>query len=156
MKLFARIAIVSFLALAAAGAELLIVKYRNPISEFLYEAEYSYVPVLQTALMVIGGMIVVAAAALAVARRISRRRRDMDILSDRAVLRWFAVAMLFVWVFCWTLISAVGCDAWLLSVAARSYLVLHGSVVAVRARDKWWILVYLLIWLFDWAIVPCM
>ena len=156
MKLFARIAIVSSLALAAAGADLLIVKYRNPISEFLYEAEYSYVPVLQTAFMAIGGMIVAAAAALAVARRISRRRRDMDILSDCAVLRWFAVAMLFIWAFCWTLIFAVGCDAWLLSVAAISYLVLHGSVVAVRAKDKWWILVYLLIWLFNWAIVPCM
>ena len=156
MKKQTKAIIIASLALVAAGAELLIVKYRNPISEFLYEAEYSYVPVLQTALMVIGGMIVVAAAALAVARRISRRRRDMDILSDRAALRGFAVAMLFVWVFCWTLICAVGCDAWLLAVAAISYLVLHGSVVAVRARDKWWILVYLLIWLFYCAIVPCM
>ncbi len=156
MKKQTKAIIIASLALAAAGAELLIVKYRNPISEFLYEAEYSYVPVLQTAFTAIGGMIVAAAAALAVARRISRRRRDMDILSDPAALRCFAIAMLFVWVFCWTLIFAVGCDAWPLSVAAISYLVLHGSVVAVRAKDKWWILVYLLIWLFDWAIIPCM
>ena len=155
MKKQTKAIIISSLVLAA-GAELLIIKYRNPISEFLYESHCSYVPVLQTAFMAIGGMIVAAAAALAVARRISRRSRDMDILSDRAALRCFAIAMLFVWVFCWTLISAVGCDAWLLSVAAISYLVLHGSVVAVRAKDKWWILVYLLIWLFYCAIVPCM
>ena len=137
--------IVSSLAFAAAGVEWLIIKYRNLIGEFiLYDP---YVSVVRTALMVIGGMIISVAASFIVSRRISDRKYDLNIVSDRAALRGFAVAMLFVWVFCWTLMCAVGCDAAPFEAGAMSCLALWGSVVAIRANRKRWIIVYFLMWM---------
>ena len=151
MKPFARMILVSFLALAA-GVEWLIIKYRNPIQEFMiYD---SHVSVVRTALMVIGGVIVIAAAAFAVSRRISHRKCDLDIVSDRAALRGFAVAMLLVLVFCWTLMGSVLCYAVPFQTGAMSCLAVLGSVVAIRAKRKRWIIVYWLIWMFASALWP--
>ena len=150
MKPFARMILVSSLALAA-GVEWLIIKYRNPIREFMFYD--SHVSVVRTALMVIGGVIVIAAAAFAVSRRISHRKCDLDIVSDRAALRGFAVAMLFVWVFCWTLMCS-DCDAMPFQAGAMSCLAVVGSVVAIRAKRKRWIIVYWLIWMFASALAP--
>ena len=152
MKPFARIILVSSLALAAAAVEWSIIKYRNPIREFMFYD--SHVSVVRTALMVIGGVIVIAAVAFAVSRRISHRKCDLDIVSDRAALRGFAVAMLFVFVFCWTLMGTVGCDAMLFQAGAMSCLAVVGSVVAIRAKRKRWIIVYLLIWMLFVALAP--
>ena len=161
MKPFARInlssaalrrgILVSSLALAA-GVEWLIIKYRNPIREFMFYD--SHVSVVRTALMVIGGMIIVAAAAVAISSRISRRKCDLDIVSDRAALRGFAVAMLFVFVFCWTLMGTVGCDAMLFQDGAMSCLAVVGSVFAIRAKRKRWIIVYFLIWMLAGTLAP--
>ena len=161
MKPFARInlssvalrrgILVSSLALAA-GVEWLIIKYRNPIREFMFYD--SHVSVVRTALMVIGGVIVIAAAAFAVSMRISHRKCDLGIVSDRAALRGFAVAMLFVFVFCWTLMGTVGCDAMLFQAGAMSCLAVVGSVFAIRAKRKRWIIVYWLIWMFAGALAP--
>lgn len=143
--------LVSFLALAAA-VEWLIIKYRNPIQEFmLYN---SHISVVRMALMVVGGMIIVAAAAFAVSRRISHRKCDLDIVSDRAALRGFAIAMLLVLVFCWTLMGSVLCDAMPFQTGAMSCLAVVGSVVAIRAKRKRWIIVYWLIWMFASALWP--
>lgn len=151
MKPFARMIFVSSLAFAAA-VEWLIIKYRNPIREFMiYD---SHVSVVRTALMVIGGVIVIAAAAFAVSRRISHRKCDLDIVSDRAALRGFAVAMLLVFVFCWTLMGSVLCDAVPFQAGAMSCLAVVGSVVAIRAKRKRWIIVYWLIWMFASALWP--
>ena len=151
MKPFARMILVSFLALAA-GVEWLIIKYRNPIQEFMiYD---SHVSVVRTALMVIGGVIVIAAAAFAVSRRISHRKCDLDIVSDRAALRGFAIAMLLVLVFCWTLMGSVLCYAVPFQTGAMSCLAVLGSVVAIRAKRKRWIIVYWLIWMFASALWP--
>ena len=95
----------------------------------------SHVSVVRTALMVIGGVIVIAAAAFAVSMRISHRKCDLGIVSDRAALRGFAVAMLFVFVFCWTLMGTVGCDAMLFQAGAMSCLALFGSLVAIRVAS---------------------
>ena len=161
MKPFARInlssaalrrgILVSSLALAA-GVEWLIIKYRNPIREFMFYD--SHVSVVRTALMVIGGVIVIAAAAFAVSRRISHRKCDLDIVSDRAALRGFAIAMLLVLVFCWTLMGGLGCDAMPLQAGAMSCLALFGSLVAIRVKRKRWIIVYWLIWMFAGALCP--
>ena len=161
MKPFARInlssaalrrgILVSFLVLAA-GVEWLIIKYRNPIREFMFYD--SHVSVVRTALMVIGGVIVIAAVAFAVSRRISHRKCDLDIVSDRAALRGFAIAMLLVSVFCWTLMGELGCDAMPLQAGAMSCLAVVGSVVAIRAKRKRWIIVYWLIWMFAGALCP--
>ena len=152
MKPFARIILVSSLALAAAAVEWLIINYRNPIREFMFYD--SHVSVVRTALMVIGGVIVIAAAAVAISSRISHRKCDLDIVSDRAALRGFAVAMLFVLVFCWTLMGTVGCDAMPLQAGAMSCLAVVGSVFAIRAKRKRWITVYWLIWMFAGALCP--
>ena len=162
MKPFARInlssaalrmgILVSSLVLAAAAVEWLIIKYRNPIREFMFYN--SQVSIVRTALMVTGGLIVVVAAAFAVSRRISHRKCDLDIVSDRAALRGFAVAMLFVFVFCWTLMGELGCDAMPLQAGAMSCLALFGSLVAIRAKRKRWIIVYWLIWMFAGALCP--
>ena len=104
--------------------------------------------------MVIGGVIVIAAAAFAVSRRISHRKCDLDIVSDRAALRGFAVAMLLVLVFCWTLMCELGCDAMPLQAGAMSCLALFGSLVAIRVKRKRWIIVYWLIWMFAGAVCP--
>lgn len=149
MKPFGRISLFSSLALVAAGVEWLIIKYCNPIREFMFYD--SHVSVVRTALMVIGGVIVIAAAAFAVSMRISHRKCDLDIVSDRAALRGFAVAMLFVFVFCWTLMGTVGCDAMLFQAGAMSCLAVVGSVVAIRAKRKRWIIVYFLIWMLAGA-----
>ncbi len=154
MKPFARIILVSSLALAVASAEWLIIKYRNPIREFMFYD--SHVSVVRTALMVIGGVIVIAAAAFAVSRRISHRKCDLDIVSDRAALRGFAVAMLLVLVFCWTLMCELGCDAMPLQAGAMSCLVVVGSVFAIRAKRKRWIVVYFLIWMLAGALAPAL
>ena len=146
-----RVILVSSLALAA-GVEWSIIKYRNPIREFMFYD--SHVSVVRTALMVIGGMIIVAAAAVAISSRISRRKCDLDIVSDRAALRGFAVAMLFVFVFCWTLMGTVGCDAMLFQAGAMSCLAVVGSVFAIRAKRKRWISVYFLIWVLTSALAP--
>jgi hypothetical protein len=114
----------------------------------------SHVSVVRTALMVIGGVIVIAAAAFAVSRRISHRKCDLDIVSDRAALRGFAVAMLLVLVFCWTLMGSVLCDAMPFLAGAMSCLAVVGSVVAIRAKRKRWIIVYWLIWMFAGALAP--
>ena len=161
MKPFARInlsfaalrrgILVSFLAIAA-GVEWLIIKYSNPIREFMFYN--SQVSIVRTALMVTGGLIVVVAAAFAVSRRISHRKCDLDIVSDRAALRGFAVAMLLASVFCLTLMSVVGCDAVPLQAGAMSCLTLLGSVVAIRAKRKRWIIVYFLIWMLVGALAP--
>ena len=161
MKPFARInlssaalrrgILVSSLALAA-GVEWLIIKYRNPIREFMFYD--SHISVVRMALMVVGGMITVAAIALAVSRRISHRKCGLDIVSDRAALRGFAVAMLFVFVFCWTLMGTVGCDAMLFQAGTMSCLAVVGSVFAIRAKRKRWIIVYFLIWMLVGALVP--
>ena len=161
MKPFARIdlssaalrrrIIVSSLALAA-GVEWLIIKYRNPIREFMFYD--SHVSVVRTALMVIGGVIVIAAAAFAVSRRISHRKCDLDIVSDRAALRGFAVAMLLVLVFCWTLMCELGCDAMPLQAGAMSCLAVVGSVFAIRAKRKRWIIVYIIIWMLVGTLAP--
>ncbi len=143
--------LVSSLALVAA-TEWLIIKYRNPIREFMFYD--SHVSVVRTALMVIGGVIVIAAAAFAVSRRISHRKCDLDIVSDRAALRGFAVAMLLASVFCLTLMSVVRCDAVPLQAGAMSCLALLGSVVAIRAKRKRWIIVYFLIWMLVGALAP--
>ena len=151
MKPFARMILVSSLALAAS-VEWLIIKYRNPIREFMiYD---SHVSVVRTALMVIGGVIVIAAAAFAVSRRISHRKCDLDIVSDRAALRGFAIAMLLVLVFCWTLMGSVLCYAVPFQTGAISCLAVVGSVVAIRAKRKRWIIVYWLIWMFASALWP--
>lgn len=151
MKPFARMIFVLSFALAA-GVEWLIIKYRNPIREFMiYD---SHVSVVRTALMVIGGVIVIAAAAFAVSRRISHRKCDLDIVSDRAALRGFAIAMLLVLVFCWTLMGSVLCDAVPFQTGAMSCLAVVGSVVAIRAKRKRWIIVYWLIWMFASALWP--
>jgi len=142
--------LVSSLALAA-GVEWLIIKYRNPIREFMFYD--SHISVVRMALMVVGGMIIVAAAAFAVSRRISHRKCDLDIVSDRAALRGFAVAMLFVLVFCWTLMCS-DCDAMPFQAGAISCLALFGSVVAIRANRKRWIIVYLIIWMLAGALAP--
>ena len=152
MKHFARIILVSSLALAAASAEWLIIMYRDPIRKFMFYD--SHVLVVRTALMVTGGLIVVAAVAFAVSTRISHRKCDLDILSDRAALRGFAVAMLLVLVFCWTLMCMVGCDAVPLQAGAMSCLALLGSVVAIRAKRKRWIIAYWLIWMLFAALCP--
>ena len=161
MKPFARINLssvalrtgirVSSLALAA-GVEWLIIKYSNQIREFMFYD--SQVSIVRTALMVTGGLIVVAAAAFAVSRRISHRKCDLDIVSDRAALRGFAIAMLLVLVFCWTLMGALGCDAMPLQAGAMSCLALFGSLVAIRAKRKRWIIVYFLIWILTGALAP--
>ena len=161
MKPFARIdlssaalrrrIIVSSLALAA-GVEWLIIKYRNPIREFMFYD--SHVSVVRTALMVIGGVIVIAAAAFAVSRRISHRKCDLDIVSDRAALRGFAIAMLLVLVFCWTLMCELGCDAMPLQAGAMSCLAVVGSVFAIRAKRKRWIIVYIIIWMLVGTLAP--
>ena len=161
MKPFARInlssaalrmgILVSSLALAA-GVEWLIIKYRNPIREFMFYN--SHISVVRMALMVVGGMIIVAAAAFAVSRRISHRKCDLDIVSDRAALRGFAVAMLLVFVFCWTLMCELGCDAMPLQAGAMSCLAVVGSVFAIRAKRKRWIIVYWLIWVLTSALAP--
>ena len=151
MKPFARIILVSSLALAVA-TEWLIIKYRNPIREFMFYD--SHVSVVRTALMVIGGVIVIAAAAFAVSRRISHRKCDLDIVSDRAALRGFAIAMLLVLVFCWTLMCELGCDAMPLQAGAMSCLAVVGSVFAIRAKRKRWIIVYFLIWMLTGALAP--
>lgn len=145
-----RLILVASLALAAVGVEWLLIAYRDPLHVFIsYDP---HVSVVRTALMVAGGLIVVAAAALAVSRRISPRRRALAIVSDRAAVRGFAVAMLLVWVFCWTLMGCVGCDATSFGAGAQSFLTLFGSAVAIRAKDKWWIIVYWLIWLLCGAL----
>jgi hypothetical protein len=151
MKPLARMILVSSLVLAAA-AEWLIIKYRNPIWEFMFYD--SHVSVVRTALMVIGGVIVIAAVAFAVSRRISHRKCDLDIVSDRAALRGFAVAMLLLFVFCWTLMCSVHGDAMPFQAGAMSCLVVVGSVVAIRAKRKRWIIVYWLIWMFAGALCP--
>ena len=161
MKPFARInlssvalrmgILVSSLVLAVA-AEWSIIKYRNPIREFMFYDPH--VSVVRTALVVIGGMIIVAAAAFAVSRRISHRKCDLDIVSDRAALRGFAVAMLLVVVFCWTLMCSVHGDAMPFQAGAMSCLAVVGSVVAIRAKRKRWIIVYLLIWMLFVALGP--
>ena len=161
MKPFARINLssvalrtgirVSSLALAA-GVEWLIIKYSNQIREFMFYD--SQVSIVRTALMVTGGLIVVAAAAFAVSRRISHRKCDLDIVSDRAALRGFAIAMLLVLVFCWTLMGALGCDAMPLQAGAMSCLALFGSLVAIRAKRKRGIIVYFLIWILTGALAP--
>ena len=143
--------LVSSLALVA-GVEWLIIKYRNPIREFMFYD--SHVSVVRTALMVIGGVIVIAAAAFAVSRRISHRKCDLDIVSDRAALRGFAVAMLLVLVFCWTLMGELGCDAMPLQAGAMSCLALFGSLVAIRVKRKRWIIVYWLIWMLAGTLAP--
>ena len=143
--------LVSSLALAA-GVEWLIIKYRNPIREFMFYD--SHISVVRMALMVIGGVIVIAAAAFAVSRRISHRKCDLDIVSDRAALRGFAVAMLLVFVFCWTLMCSVRCDAMPFQAGAMSCLAVVGSVVAIRAKRKRWIIVYFLIWTLTVALAP--
>ncbi len=162
MKPFARInlssaalrrgILVSSLVLAAAAVEWSIIKYRNPIREFMFYD--SHVSVVRTALMVIGGVIVIAAVAFAVSRRISHRKCDLDIVSDRAALRGFAVAMLLVLVFCWTLMCSVLCDAMPFQAGAMSCLAVVGSVVAIRAKRKRWIIVYFLIWMLTGALAP--
>ena len=161
MKSFARInlssvalrmgILVSSLVLAVA-AEWSIIKYRNPIREFMFYDPH--VSVVRTALVVIGGMIIVAAAAFAVSRRISHRKCDLDIVSDRAALRGFAVAMLLVVVFCWTLMCSVHGDAMPFQAGAMSCLAVVGSVVAIRAKRKRWIIVYILIWMLFVALAP--
>ena len=151
MKPFARIILVSSLVLAA-GVEWLIIKYRNPIREFMFYD--SQVSIVRTALMVIGGMIIVAAVAFAVSRWISHRKCDLDILSDRAALRGFAVAMLLALVFCMTLMSIVECDAMPLQAGAMSCLALFGSLVAIRAKRKRWIIFYFLIWMLAGTLAP--
>ena len=151
MKPVARIILVSSLALAA-GVEWLIIKYRDPIREFMFYD--SQVSIARMALMVTGGLIVVAAVAFAVSRRISHRKCDLDIVSDRAALRGFAVAMLLVLVFCWTLMCELGCDAMPLQAGAMSCLAVVGSVFAIRAKRKRWIIVYWLIWMFAGALCP--
>ena len=55
MKPFARIILVSSLALAVASAEWLIIMYRDPIREFMFYD--SHVSVVRTALMVTGGLL---------------------------------------------------------------------------------------------------
>ena len=152
MKPFARMILVSFLVLAVASAEWLIIMYRDPIREFMFYN--TQVSIVRTALMVTGGLIVVVAAAFAVSRRISHRKCDLDIVSDRTALRGFAVAMLLVLVFCLTLMSVVGCDAVPLQAGAMSCLALFGSVVAIRAKRKRWIIVYFLIWMLVGALAP--
>ena len=162
MKPFARInlssvalrrgILVSSLALAVASAEWLIIMYRDPIREFMFYN--SQVSIVRTALMVTGGLIVVVAAAFAVSRRISHRKCDLDIVSDRAALRGFAVAMLLVLVFCWTLMCSVHGDAMPFQAGAISCLALFGSVVAIRANRKRWIIVYLVIWMLTVALAP--
>ena len=152
MKPFARIILVSSLALAVVSAEWLIIMYRDPIREFMFYD--SQVSIARTALMVTGGLIVVAAVAFAVSRRISHRKCDLDILSDRAALRGFAVAMLLALVFCLTLMSIVGCDAVPLQAGIMSCLALLGSVVAIRAKRKRWIIAYWLIWVLTGALAP--
>ena len=152
MKPFGRISLFSSLALVAAGVEWLIIKYRNTIREFMFYD--SHVSVVRTALMVIGGVIVIAAVAFAVSRRISHRKCDLDIVSDRAALRGFAIAMLLVSVFCWTLMGELGCDAMPLQAGAMSCLAVVGSVFAIRAKRKRWIIVYWLIWMFAGALCP--
>ncbi|MBQ4385288.1 MAG: hypothetical protein II823_05135, partial [Kiritimatiellae bacterium] len=132
--------------------EWLIIKYRNPIREFMFYD--SHISVVRMALMVIGGVIVIAAAAFAVSRRISHRKCDLDIVSDRAALRGFAVAMLLVFVFCWTLMCSVRCDAMPFQAGAMSCLAVVGSVVAIRAKRKRWIIVYFLIWTLTVALAP--
>ena len=151
MKHYARIILVSSLALAAAAVEWSIIKYRNPIRVFVFYDPH--VSVVRTALMVIGGVIVVAAAAFAVSRRISHRKCELDIVSDHAALGGFAAAMLFVLVFCWTLMCS-GCDAMPFQAGAISCLALFGSVVAIRANRKRWIIVYLIIWMLTGALAP--
>ena len=138
--------------LAAAAVEWSIIMYRNPIWEFMFYD--SHVSVVRTALAVIGGMIIVAAVAFAVSRWISHRKCDLDILSDRAALRGFAVAMLLALVFCMTLMSIVECDAMPLQAGAMSCLALFGSLVAIRVKRKRWIIVYWLIWMFAGALCP--
>jgi ABC-type xylose transport system permease subunit len=133
------------------GVEWLRIKYRNPIREFMFYD--SHVSVVRTALMVIGGVIVIAAAAFAVSRRISHRKCDLDIVSDRAALRGFAVAMLLVFVFCWTLMCS-DYDAMPFQAGVMSCLAVVGSVVAIRAKRKRWIIVYWLIWMFAGALCP--
>ena len=151
MKPFARMILVASLALAAVGAEWLIIQYRQPIHEFV--SYNPHVSAVRTALMVVGGLLVVAAAALAVSRRISPRQCARDLVSDRAAVRGFAVAMLFVSIFCWTLMVYVGCET-LFSAGANSFLALFGSVVAIRAKCKRWMIVYFLIWLLLGALSP--
>ena len=137
---------------AAAAVEWSIIMYRDPIREFMFYN--SQVSIVRTALMVIGGVIVIAAAAFAVSRRISHRKCDLDIVSDRASLRGFAVAMLLVLVFCLTLMCEIGCDAMPLQAGAMSCLALFGSLVAIRVKRKRWIIVYWLIWMFAGALCP--
>ena len=153
MKPFARIILALSLVLAAAGAEWSIIRYRIPIQEFVFYNS-SYVWGVRVALMVIGGVIVIAAVAFAVSRRISHRKCDLDIVSDRAALRGFAVAMLLVLVFCWTLMCSVLCDAMPFQAGAMSCLAVVGSVFAIRAKRKRWIIVYLLIWMLFVALAP--
>ena len=162
MKPFARInlssaalrrgILVSFLVLAVASAEWLIIMYRDPIREFMFYD--SHISVVRMALMVVGGMIIVAAAAFAVSMRVSHRKCDLDIVSDRAALRGFAVAMLLALVFCLTLMSVVGCNAVPLQAGAMSCLALFGSLVAIRVKRKRWIIVYWLIWVLTGALAP--
>ena len=147
-----RLILVSSLVLAAAAVEWSIIKYRNPIREFMFYD--SHVSVVRTALMVIGGVIVIAAVAFAVSRRISHRKCDLDIVSDRAALRGFAIAMLLVSVLSRTLMGVLGCDAMPLQAGAMSCLAVVGSVVAIRAKRKRWIIVYWLIWMFAGALCP--
>ena len=144
--------LVSSLALAAAAVEWSIIKYRNPIREFMFYD--SHISVVRMALMVVGGMIIVAAAAFAVSRRISHRKCDLDIVSDHAALRGFAVAMLLVLVFCWTLMCSVHGDAMPFQAGAMSCLAVVGSVVAIRANRKRWIIVYLIIWMLAGTLAP--
>ena len=161
MKPFARIKLssaalrtgilVSSLALAVA-AEWLIIKYRIPIMDFLFYDQH--VSVVRTALRVVGGMVALSAIAFAVSRRISRCKCDMNIMSDFAALRGFAVAMLFVLVFRLTLMVVVFCDAMLFEIGAMSCFTLFGSVVAIRANRKRWIIVYLIIWMLAGTLAP--
>ena len=151
MKPIARMILVSFLALAA-GVEWLIIKYRNPIREFMFYD--SHVSVVRTALMVIGGVIIALAAALAVARRAFHRKCGIEIVSDRVALRGIAVAMLFAVVLCSTLECDGWCDVAQFEATVMSCFVWFGSIVAIRAKRKWWIFVYFLIWMFAGLLLP--
>lgn len=137
---------------AAAGAEWLIVRYSKPICFFVLSDPH--VPVVRMAFVIAGSVIIAVAVAICAARRIAHCKHALVVASDRVALRGFVLAMLFAWIFCFTLTYEVGCDATRFEAAAMALLALFGSMVAVRAKDKGWMAIYFLLWVLAGSLYP--
>ena len=137
----------------AAVLEFLIVHYGHPICTFVLTG--SNVFALRVAFIATGIAIVAASSIIGIMVRLKHGKRAPDRESDHVALRCFAVAMLLVFVLCFTLYS-VGLDAMLFQGAALLCLGTFGSVVAARNKRWGWIIAYLLIFLFFGSLFPAL